>query len=253
LLIDLPPGTGDVQLTLAQQASLSGAIIVTTPQDVALGIARKGLKMFQTVHVPILGIVENMSGFFCRKCGEKNAIFKEGGGEKMALDLGVPYLGAIPLDPDVVAGGDAGEPVLVQSRNSPAAQAFTKIADRFKAELARAAGALGEPRDLRVGAQGEMMLTWPDNHQSLYTPYHLRVNCGCAACVHEDTGQRMMDPKNVPLDIRFERANPVGRYGLALAFSDGHSTGIYTFENLRALCECPECTAKRGENAAFSV
>lgn len=112
LLIDLPPGTGDVQLTLAQQARLSGAIIVTTPQQVAVGIAKKGLRMFQNLNVPILGVIENMSGFHCAHCGHDTAVFKVGGGRDLALELKLPFLGAIPLDPNVMMSGDAGVPLV---------------------------------------------------------------------------------------------------------------------------------------------
>ena len=99
LIVDLPPGTGDAQLTLTQQVPLSGAVIVTTPQDVALIDARKGLSMFQKVNVPLLGVIENMSGYECPKCGHLEAIFKAGGRRKTAEQLGVPFLGDVPLDP----------------------------------------------------------------------------------------------------------------------------------------------------------
>jgi len=112
LILDLPPGTGDTQLTLAQSYPLSGAIIVTTPQDVSLKIARRGLRMFETVHVPILGIIENMSTFTCPHCGKGTDVFRSGGGERMSRELGVPFLGAIPLDADIVMGGDKGRPIV---------------------------------------------------------------------------------------------------------------------------------------------
>jgi ATP-binding protein involved in chromosome partitioning len=246
LLIDLPPGTGDVQLTLAQQAALTGAVIVTTPQDVALGIARKGLKMFQQVRVPILGIVENMSGFLCQRCGEKNLIFKEGGGRRMAGDLNVPFLGSIPLDAAIVESGDAGIPVLAKSKGTASAQAFLIVAEALKAQVQAARSAKGvEPQKLEMSPSGELRVLWSDGHQSRYRPYHLRVNCVCAACVNENTGVRMLDPKRVPLDIGIQGVQPVGRYGLSLSFSDRHDTGIYTFERLRALCECEACAGQK--------
>jgi ATP-binding protein involved in chromosome partitioning len=114
LILDLPPGTGDVQLTLAQSYALSGAIIVTTPQDVSLKIARRGLRMFETLHVPILGIIENMSTFTCPHCGKGTDVFRSGGGERMSRELGVPFLGAIPLDADIVMGGDTGRPIVLE-------------------------------------------------------------------------------------------------------------------------------------------
>ena len=128
MIIDLPPGTGDAQLTLTQKVPLTGAVVVTTPQDVALIDARKGLAMFRKVNVPVLGIVENMSYFICRHCGEREEIFGHGGGKKTAEMLGVPFLGEVPIDPKVVAGGDSGQPIVVLEPNSPAAQAFVSLA-----------------------------------------------------------------------------------------------------------------------------
>ena len=128
LVVDMPPGTGDAALTLTQSAPLSGAVIVTTPQEVALIDARKGLKMFQRVNVPVLGIVENMSDFVCSGCGTRHAIFGEGGGERTAAELDVPLLAKIPLQPDVVSAGDSGTPTVLSAPGSPAAQAFVELA-----------------------------------------------------------------------------------------------------------------------------
>jgi ATP-binding protein involved in chromosome partitioning len=129
LVVDLPPGTGDAQLTLTQKIQLSGAVIVTTPQDVALIDARKGLAMFQKVNVPVLGIVENMSFYVCPKCGNREEIFKHGGGEKTAKRLNVPFLGAIPIDPKVTIGGDAGVPIVVSDPKSAVTEAFLRVAE----------------------------------------------------------------------------------------------------------------------------
>jgi ATP-binding protein involved in chromosome partitioning len=128
MIIDLPPGTGDAQLTLTQKVPLTGAVVVTTPQDVALIDARKGLAMFRKVNVPVLGIVENMSYFICRHCGEREEIFGHGGGKKTAELLGVPFLGEVPIDPNVVVGGDTGEPIVVAHPQSAAAAAFRELA-----------------------------------------------------------------------------------------------------------------------------
>jgi ATP-binding protein involved in chromosome partitioning len=116
MVIDLPPGTGDAQLTLTQKVPLSGAVIVTTPQDVALIDARKGLAMFRKVGVPVLGIVENMSSFVCPHCGEATDIFKKGGGERTAQELECAFLGNIPLDPAIAIAGDEGLPIVVRAR-----------------------------------------------------------------------------------------------------------------------------------------
>jgi ATP-binding protein involved in chromosome partitioning len=135
LLVDLPPGTGDAQLTLTQKIHLSGAVIVTTPQDVSLIDARKGLAMFQKVNVPVLGIIENMSYYLCPKCGNREEIFKHGGGEKTATQLRVPFLGEIPLDPKVAIGGDAGRPIVAGEPDSDVTAAYVRIAAAIRATL----------------------------------------------------------------------------------------------------------------------
>ena len=130
LLIDLPPGTGDAQLTLTQKIHLSGAVIVTTPQDVSLIDARKGLAMFQKVNVPVLGIVENMSYYLCTKCGHREEIFKHGGGRRTAEQLHVPFLGEIPLDTRVALGGDSGRPIVAGEPKSDVTEAYLRIAEQ---------------------------------------------------------------------------------------------------------------------------
>jgi len=137
LVIDLPPGTGDAQLTLTQKIQLSGAVIVTTPQDVSLIDARKGLAMFQKVNVPVLGIVENMSYFVCPSCGHREEIFKHGGGARTAKQLGVPFLGEIPLDPKVTLGGDAGKPIVAGEPKSQVTEAYMRIAEAILSTLER--------------------------------------------------------------------------------------------------------------------
>jgi ATP-binding protein involved in chromosome partitioning len=131
MIIDLPPGTGDAQLTITQKVPLTGAVVITTPQDVALIDARKGLAMFRKVNVPVLGIVENMSYYICRHCGEREELFGHGGGAKTARHLAVPFLGEVPIDPKVVVGGDSGQPIIVLDEASPAAQAFLDIARKI--------------------------------------------------------------------------------------------------------------------------
>ena len=133
LIVDLPPGTGDVALTLCQNVPLAGTVIVTTPQDVALIDARKSLHMFTKLETRVLGIVENMSGFECPECGHIEHIFGTGGGAKTAEELGLPLLGTVPLDPGIVTGGDSGTPVVLERPDSPSARAFTEIAEKVAA------------------------------------------------------------------------------------------------------------------------
>ncbi|CAK0761867.1 P-loop NTPase family protein Mrp [Gammaproteobacteria bacterium] len=135
LVVDLPPGTGDTQLTLAQKVPVSGAIIVTTPQDIALLDARKGLKMFEKVEVPVLGIVENMSIHICSQCGHEEPIFGEGGGKRMSEQHNVDFMGALPLDIHIREDADGGHPTVISKPNSRIAEIYRDIARRTAAKL----------------------------------------------------------------------------------------------------------------------
>jgi ATP-binding protein involved in chromosome partitioning len=135
LVIDLPPGTGDIQLTLAQKIPVAGAVIVTTPQDVATLDARKALKMFEKVQVPVLGLIENMAQHVCSNCGHVEHLFGNGGGERMATQYGVPLLGSLPLEVSIREQGDAGTPVVLSAPDSAAAEAYRQVALRLLEEL----------------------------------------------------------------------------------------------------------------------
>ena len=135
LIVDMPPGTGDAVLTLVQKVPLSGAVIVTTPQDIALIDAKKGLMMFKKVETPILGIVENMSSFVCPHCGERSEIFSSGGGRKMSEKYDVPLLGEIPLDAEIRKWGDQGKPIVIAKPESPVAEAFRNFASAVAARV----------------------------------------------------------------------------------------------------------------------
>ncbi len=137
LVCDLPPGTGDVQLTLAQSIPLTGALIVTTPQDVSLADVGRGIAMFQQLRVPILGIIENMSGFACPHCGEVTDIFSRGGGRELAESRQIPFLGEIPLDPLVRVGGGEGQPLVLAQPDSPQAEIFERVASSLAAQISQ--------------------------------------------------------------------------------------------------------------------
>jgi ATP-binding protein involved in chromosome partitioning len=141
LVLDLPPGTGDAQLTVAQQVPLAGGVIVTTPQDVALLDVRRGITMFEQVQTPVLGIVENMSYHLCNGCGARAELFGHGGGERMARQFGVPFLGEIPLVRAIRVAGDAGKPIVVADPEHPQSRAFFEVAGAVDAQVReRAAG-----------------------------------------------------------------------------------------------------------------
>ena len=140
MVVDMPPGTGDAQLTLSQNVPLAGAVIVSTPQDIALIDARKGLNMFRKVEVPILGIIENMSYFLCPSCGDRSDIFGHGGAKTEAQRLGVPFLGEVPLHMDIRRNSDGGTPIVIAEPDSPHAKIYAEIAtgvrERLQAEAA---------------------------------------------------------------------------------------------------------------------
>jgi len=139
LIVDMPPGTGDIQLTLSQKVPVTGAVIVTTPQDIALLDARKGLKMFEKVGIPILGIVENMSTHICSNCGHAEEIFGSGGGAKMCADFGVEFLGALPLTMAIREQTDSGTPTVVAEPDGPVAAIYKDIARKIAVQIAEKA------------------------------------------------------------------------------------------------------------------
>ncbi len=265
LILDLPPGTGDTQLTLAQSLPLSGAVIVTTPQDVSLKIARRGLRMFETVHVPILGIIENMSTFTCPHCGKDTDVFRRGGGERMSRQIGVPFLGAIPLDADIVIGGDEGRPILVDKPDSVSARAYLAIAAELAGQLhglpatalrpfawtwdtnegepawvesaVRPSGSRTTPVGYRRRDARTLSVLWEDGHRDDFDVRDLRLACHCALCIEEMSGRPLLDPTSVRPDVAPRVITSVGNYAITINWNDGHSTGIYSFEYLRPLGE----------------
>ncbi|MGP6159245.1 MAG: P-loop NTPase [Vulcanimicrobiaceae bacterium] len=264
LILDLAPGTGDTQLTLAQSFPLSGAIIVTTPQEVSLKIARRGLRMFETVHVPVLGIVENMGTFACPHCGQTTDVFGRDGGERMSSQLGVPFLGSIPLDAEIATGGDAGRPTVLERPDSAAAQAYVAIAAEVAEHLegrpaeleafawswetgagapawleaaVRPAGSPTTAIGFRKRDPRTLSVLWEDGRRDDFDVRDLRLACRCALCVEEMSGQPLLDPKGVRQDVAPRTIRSVGNYAITLEWNDGHSTGIYSFEHLQALAE----------------
>ncbi len=265
LLLDLPPGTGDIQLTLAQSVPLSGAVIVTTPQDVSLKIARRGLRMFERVHVPILGVIENMSGFTCAHCGETTDVFRRGGGERMSQQLQVPFLGAIPLDAEIVTGGDEGCPIVIARPESVAARAYGALAAQLEAYLDKASSGVLKPFawrwDANEGAPGwvasaarpagspvrpiglrrhdlrTLAVLWEDGRQDHFDVRDLRLACRCALCIEEMSGRKLLDPSTVRADVTPRVLASVGNYAIGIDWNDGHNSGLYSFDHLRSLGE----------------
>lgn len=157
LVIDLPPGTGDVQISLAQSVPLTGSVIVTTPQDVSIADVSRGIQMFAQLRLPVLGVVENMSGFICAHCGERTDVFGAGGGRQLADRYGLRFLGEIPLDPRVRLGGGDGQPLMAAAPGSPAGRVFRGVAEQIAAEVSKenfaATGGPQMPSKPRIAVQ----------------------------------------------------------------------------------------------------
>jgi ATP-binding protein involved in chromosome partitioning len=234
LVIDMPPGTGDVQLTMAQQVPLSGAIIVSTPQDLALIDARKGLNMFRKVDVPVLGIIENMSYFVCPKCGERSDIFGHGGAKAEAEKLGIAFLGGVPLHMDIRATSDDGRPIVASSPDSIHAQIYRDIAARAWEELQGAKGARIEPPKLVIVAGGtELSVTFEGAKPFLLSAEMLRVMSPSAEVQGHSPDQRVTVGRK--RKVKIKELRPVGNYAMRIVFDDGHDTGLYAWSYLQIL------------------
>jgi Mrp family chromosome partitioning ATPase/DUF971 family protein len=223
LLIDLPPGTGDIQLTLVQQASLDGAIIVTTPQALALVDVARGILMFEKVSVPVLGLVENMAYFECDGCDKRHFLFGNSTAS-LAERFGLSVLAQLPILPGLseAATRDAGAAV----------PAFAALADSLHREVGRRR-LEGDERPTVTPERGRVLVAWADGSESRIPNKALRCACQCALCVDEYTGEARLDPKSVPEDIRVEAVQPLGNYAVSITWSDGHSSGIYSWRHLR--------------------
>ena len=234
LVIDMPPGTGDVQLTMAQQVPLSGAVIVSTPQDLALIDARKGLNMFRKVDVPVLGIIENMSYFICPKCGERSDIFGHGGAAHEAESLGIPFLGAVPLHMEIRARSDAGQPVVATNPDSPHAQVYRDIAAKTWAEVQAAQGARVKPPRLDISPDHDALkVTFEGGESYELSAEMLRVMSPSAEVQGHSPDQRVTVAHK--RNVKIKELRPVGNYAVRIVCDDGHDTGLYAWSYLELL------------------
>src|SRR5262245_2913380 len=234
LVIDMPPGTGDVQLTMAQQVPLSGAIIVSTPQDLALIDARKGLNMFRRVDVPLLGIIENMSYFVCPRCGERSHIFGHGGAEAEAQRLAIPFLGGVPLHMDIRTTSDEGRPIVASSPDSEHAQIFRAIAAKAWGELESAAAARLSPPKLAVAPdRSEIEVSFAGAKPFKLSAEMLRVMSPSAEVQGHSPQQRVTVARK--RNVKIKDLKSVGNYAVRIVFDDGHDTGLYAWSYLQTL------------------
>ncbi len=234
LVIDMPPGTGDVQLTMAQQVPLSGAVIVSTPQDLALIDARKGIGMFKRVNIPILGIVENMSYFLCPKCGERSDIFGHGGAKAEANKLKVPFLGEVPLHMDIRTTSDEGRPITASDPVSIYATIFKEIATGAWAELQNVLGMGIKPPELEVSPERDSLgVVFATRDVYELSAEFLRVMSSSAEVQGHSKEQRVTVPNK--RSVKIKELRPVGNYAVRIVFDDGHDTGLFNWTYLHML------------------
>jgi ATP-binding protein involved in chromosome partitioning len=260
LVIDLPPGTGDASLTLAQAVPLSGLVVVTTPQELSVADTARGLNAFRQMRVPILGLVENMSSFTCSHCGEESPLFGRTVADWFCEELEVPLLARLPVDPSLPGACDEGKPLALTQPEQPFARRLMALVDQLLMKLeadqgvhlfhlewqdAPAVKRQDKPRELAGGdlllqavwqaSDRELGLAFLDGSCLMATPRQLRLACPCAACVDEWSGRPLLAAERVGEGLGLIRLESVGRYALRLYFDDGHDSGLYSFERLRSL------------------
>jgi ATP-binding protein involved in chromosome partitioning len=225
LIIDMPPGTGDIQLTLVQQAALDGAIIVTTPHSLSLVDVARGILMFERVNVPVLGIVENMSYFVCDNCNKKHHLFGQNA-QALKSRFGLDTLAEFPMVDNLsdLSSKDAGaglEPLRRLSDN------LHRAVGKRRAQRETLPAVSAEPGRIRV--------QWPDGRVDLLDNKIVRAACQCAACVEEFSGRKLLDPATIPQGISATSISTLGNYAVSIAWNDGHSSGIFTWDRLREI------------------
>lgn len=236
LLIDFPPGTGDIQLTLSQKAQLTGAVMVTTPQEVAVMDVRKAIHLFTQVQVPIIGIIENMSYYLPAPGAKPVYLFGQGGGDRLAQEMGVPLLGEVPVDAELCKSGDEGRS-LWNGKPNGAVNAFNVIAQRLVIEAEKMKAQASTPRHSQIDPW-TIAIHWDGGEEVKLRFSEIQKNCGCAHCMDESSGNRLIDPNSLRDDVSVKAINLVGRYGLQFQFTSGCSTGIYSFDRLRRMEAC---------------
>jgi Mrp family chromosome partitioning ATPase/DUF971 family protein len=224
LFIDMPPGTGDVQLTITQTVRLSGAIIVTTRQTLALVDVARGILMFERVSVPILGIVENMSYFICDNCNKKHYIF--GGSAKTDLEerFGLPTLAELPLLPYFSEKLENPKPNPI----------ISETVDKVIMALGKSSLQKNEIPEIKFDAKA-VHLKWKDGVEINVSNRDLRLSCRCAVCVNEITGEQILRESQIPDDIAPKEIFPLGNYAIGINWNDGHASGIYPYKAIREL------------------
>jgi len=239
LVIDFPPGTGDIQLTLTQQLPIAAAVIVTTPQQLSFVDVVKGIQMFDTVKVPTVAVVENMSYFQCTSCGDKQRIFGEGARRKLIEQFGFRNTFEVPLDPRLSSDGDDGTPMVATRPADPVSAVYYELAEAVHGEINTLQSESPGLPDLSYNVGQNCELLYPDGRIVEIPPAELRFACRCAQCVSESTGERLIRREDIDPDIFPTNIKPVGNYAAHVEWSDGHRSSIYPYDYLIECFDTP--------------
>ncbi|MFP6907224.1 MAG: P-loop NTPase [Verrucomicrobiota bacterium] len=232
LIIDFPPGTGDIQLTLCQLVSLTAAVIVTTPQQLSFVDVVKGIQMFEKLKVPTINVVENMSYYACESCGEKSYIFGQGARQKLIDQFGFKNTCEIPVHPDLSRLGDTGRPFVLEQPEHDLTRRYAELAAEVDRELDLIHSEQAKRPTLAYNVGQEMILTLPDGTEHEFSPAALRRTCRCAQCVDEFSGKPKITPEEIPEDIYPTQITPMGNYAVAVKWSAKDCASIFPFERI---------------------
>jgi len=235
LIVDMPPGTGDIQLTMTQMIPLTGAVIVTTPQKVSVDDVMKGIRMFEKLNVPILGVVENERYFVCDGCDKHHYIFGPGFLDDIQKEVVTQFALGLPLDPLLAASGDSGIPFVIQHPNHEIASLYQELS-QCVVNAVKTVSVDGShyPMLLFEPGKGLELVKDSDSAPLTLSPWQLRIKCQCAHCVNEFTGVAILDPNKVSKDIEPLALKPVGRYAISVSWSDGHAS-IFPYAYLKTI------------------
>lgn len=232
LVIDMPPGTGDVQLTLTQMIPITAAVIVTTPQELSFVDVVKGIQMFDKLKVATIAAVENMAYFICPTCDERHEVFGRGAMDRLVEQFGFKHTFEIPLAPEVSSLCDAGRPIVLEAPEHAVSAIYRDLAESVVREISRLQhGALDRPSVTYTSETG-IVIALPDGGEVTWAPADLRRRCRCAHCVEEMTGQPLLRPEQVSEDIYPTQISTMGNYAVAISWSDGHGSSVYPYEVL---------------------
>ncbi|MGE4170056.1 MAG: P-loop NTPase [Candidatus Margulisiibacteriota bacterium] len=236
LVLDMPPGTGDIAITVSQLVPITAAVVVTTPQELSFVDVIKGIQMFDSLKIPVVTVVENMSYFECGNCQEKHRIYGQGAAKKLVNEFGFEHVIELPIDPKVASAGDNGLPLVKQTESSSSHRAFEHLAETVVREVSRL-DALGAIHPTISFDEGLGLVALYSSGQTLAIPaVEARYLCRCAHCQDEFTGQQKLDKVAIDPDIRVTALQPIGNYAVGLTWSDGHSS-IFPYAFFKAFHE----------------